>query len=707
MSSSVYDSGRKSSVALQLALQITQIESSNSTYHLPIILGCPWSSLSTATSPILNAFNFAQISSAATSPSLSSNPSFYRSIPSDLLQAEGLILLCTTFNWTKVAVIYVNDPYGIYLSVELLNMANKHHIDVTAIAISIYDEQVAYIEAAQQIKELGIYIIITILHDSDISTAFEIFQSEQIMQYPYYFIGCDAWFDSNSVKTHNVSHYTQGFIGTRPWNTVDLPLDEYKQNDIKETVNQSMTLYNEIYQLFPDVVSSNQAIYGYDSLYALVYAMQDFLTNYDANISAMNVSIFHEIMTKNVDFIGLSGHILFDEFGDRVDGIYSFGNLLDNGTMQYFGYFRHNESYIDFDLITWPNDFVERGTIPRSDILIIDQIITINHSAFVTIFVFVGLSILFLLTVSILICMHRSNPILISASWRLTLLISPGCLLAFIGILLYGVDEATTTYNLDFLCNVRVLIMTISYSVMFMPLFFKTYRLVMVFNQFNLDYKVSLKDNKLMLVVLLCVFIDVILLTAFTSIEPLQRVYINGDIETVDAIQRIQYFYGSCTYSSENNESLISVTWILYTVIAIWKGIETLFGVYCALLISRIGMKEIAQFDETKYQLLSILVVVIILSICIPMNVFGPRDDPTYFFVLISIVMLLIANVTFALNLLPRLISIMLGNEDKFLQDAETKLQNMLKEKLKKLGWTKVKKKSTHIPQAIASDSEL
>ena len=49
--------------------------------YFPIVLGAPWSSLSTSTAPVLGTFDMGQISSGATSISLSDTnkyPYFYR-----------------------------------------------------------------------------------------------------------------------------------------------------------------------------------------------------------------------------------------------------------------------------------------------------------------------------------------------------------------------------------------------------------------------------------------------------------------------------------------------------------------------------------------------------------------------------------------------------------------------------------------------------
>ena len=153
---------------------------------------------------------------------------------SDALQSDGLIALCLEFNWNSIAVVYVNDPYGLFLSLGIQDLAKQHDISVTSIAIS-YENDVTYTYAANQIKELGIYIIILILHSS--ATPFIEFEEAGILGYPYFYLGVDAWLDTTTVKewterqisaseTHHINNLT-GFIGTVPWQSTSLDVHEY------------------------------------------------------------------------------------------------------------------------------------------------------------------------------------------------------------------------------------------------------------------------------------------------------------------------------------------------------------------------------------------------------------------------------------------------------------------------------------------------
>eukprot|EP01084_Bolivina_argentea_P037563 69485_1 len=71
---SVLDSGGDTSRAINWSLAQITSTCSNRTNTLPIILGAPWSSLSSVTAPIFGLSNHIMISSTASSPLLS-NPS--------------------------------------------------------------------------------------------------------------------------------------------------------------------------------------------------------------------------------------------------------------------------------------------------------------------------------------------------------------------------------------------------------------------------------------------------------------------------------------------------------------------------------------------------------------------------------------------------------------------------------------------------------
>ena len=102
------------------------------------------------------------------------------------------------------------------------------------------------------------------------------------------------------------------------------------------------------------------SIYGWDSLYSLAYALDIFDQRYNIkdNILRMNssfiISQLNDIIINDVQFLSVTGNVSFLHNGDRANGLYAFGNVIDNdGKVEYFGYFTDTLSEVQFTNITW------------------------------------------------------------------------------------------------------------------------------------------------------------------------------------------------------------------------------------------------------------------------------------------------------------------------------------------------------------------
>ena len=81
-----------------------------------------------------------------------------------------------------------------------------------------------------------------------------------------------------------------------------------------------------------------------------------------------------------------------------------------------------------------------------------------------------------------------------------------GCITAYITVIIYGIPVT------DKLCNAREWLVAISFTLVFMPLFAKTYRISAIFNNILKLRQTDIKDYHLIMGVLACVFIDIIFL---------------------------------------------------------------------------------------------------------------------------------------------------------------------------------------------------
>ena len=207
-----------------------------------------------------------------------------------------------------------------------------------------------------------------IVHDDYIDNLFAEFEHQSILEYPYFFIGVNTWFDDAVIEEYHIEKVTQGFIGTIPWQPLTLNINEYNE-EIQHVVRDAEYLYQNVstialnnipstYFKEEDDVRNNYMIYAYDAMYTLAYTMQEiennpseyddktvieWLDGDDQDKEAL-IGILDDIIVNKLNFSGVSGNVLFDEKGDRIKALYSFGNALINGTMQSFGYLYQNSN---------------------------------------------------------------------------------------------------------------------------------------------------------------------------------------------------------------------------------------------------------------------------------------------------------------------------------------------------------------------------
>ena len=181
--------------ALQLIGQNNDInnDSSINTITVPFIIGATFSRLSFYLNPVISAFNVLQISPSATSESLTAFKHFHRVVPNDGLQAEALVQLCTHFNWTNIGILYVNDAYGIYLFSSILTRAAEiPGFKITGVSFETTNEK-SIENGVNGIKTAGVLVTIILAFHADMEAVIYHFKNVGMWEYPYYFLGCDAW----------------------------------------------------------------------------------------------------------------------------------------------------------------------------------------------------------------------------------------------------------------------------------------------------------------------------------------------------------------------------------------------------------------------------------------------------------------------------------------------------------------------------------
>ncbi|KAI1890497.1 hypothetical protein AGOR_G00154310 [Albula goreensis] len=129
------------------------------------VIGPQTSEMTSVIGKLLGFFLMPQISYRATSDTFSDKrlyPSFFRTVPSDRLQAEAIIELLKKFNWNWVAIVGSEDEYGKKGVQELSSLAAQNSICVAyeALIPVDFDATRALEEILKRIKEANVSVVV-------------------------------------------------------------------------------------------------------------------------------------------------------------------------------------------------------------------------------------------------------------------------------------------------------------------------------------------------------------------------------------------------------------------------------------------------------------------------------------------------------------------------------------------------------------------
>ena len=316
----------------------------------------------------------------------------------------------------------------------------------------------------------------------------------------------------------------------------------------------------------------------------------------------------------------------------------------------------------------------------------------------IAVFSFSCFSILIVfICIALLIC-YRNTPIIKGGSWRLNIIICFGAFLAYLRVILYCVDEVHLTgYSnvqeiLNKTCNIRTWMVTICFTLLFIPLFAKTYRLSQIFNGILAHRNIS--DNKLFMLVLGNLLIDVVILSIVTWWKPLSRYHIHETPVPIDELQSEQDVYYVCSFEPQNYFG--PYYFYVYGIITAWKLIQTSWGIHVCCNVSRINVgdgktvfSKLWQLEETGVQIFSLLFTFVAVAVAVPIFVIGILHEQMALHYLVMVVaMLLIVNVIVWLNVAPRIIAVVCCHKTvKFRRSPSEQIKVAVERELTRLGW--------------------
>ena len=194
------------------------------------VIGTRSSKESIATSTLLSAYNVPQISYASTSRALSDNikfRTFFRTVPSDVYQAQAIIDIIRYFQWNYFAIVTIDDQYGSLLRSEVVNLAAKYQIcaPINAVFPSQFDRQIISDIVTRLVDSVKVKAIVLICSEAEADAFFQQAQNQNLIGRIW--IGSDAWGGSPTIA-EKYPTIVAGMIGVTLLQAIE-PLYDFYQ----------------------------------------------------------------------------------------------------------------------------------------------------------------------------------------------------------------------------------------------------------------------------------------------------------------------------------------------------------------------------------------------------------------------------------------------------------------------------------------------
>ena len=316
------------------------------------LIGPEESSTALAIGGFLEIFNVTGISGSTTSPELSSNlNNFYRTVPSDIFRVKAMADIIENFNWSYVAAVGIYDSYGrsgVWGLVEEAGRRNNSFcIAMTELITSDFSRingVVTKLRWRENIKVVVLWTYGTVqrmffreVNRQNLSGRFWIlsevtFSSNENNPFPH--LGLSPLHGSIAFQPHNFDD--GGFLQhlrTLLANEVSEPnfpglwsqvIALKKKCEAQNDKDQDKMCLQEVV----DDMYSSYIPYIMDAVYSAAQALNLLTQNINSRqkLADVNVDNMKTLLSK-VNFVGLTGEIIFDGLGDRRSAVYDIVNF--------------------------------------------------------------------------------------------------------------------------------------------------------------------------------------------------------------------------------------------------------------------------------------------------------------------------------------------------------------------------------------------
>ncbi|XP_073258670.1 gamma-aminobutyric acid type B receptor subunit 2-like [Porites lutea] len=559
---------------------LAMLELVNTPPHKIIFLG---PGCSVATTPVAEAAPYwqaVQIGYSTSSPLFSDKkkfPLYFRTSTSETMENPSRLALLKHFKWKKVALIVQNLDIYVLTKEDLVPMLEESNITIIATASFKNDpsSSVKYV-----LKNRDARIIIGLMYEDKFRKAMCTAYKEGLYgsKYVWLIVG---WYNEDWWKKRDVECEGEQLIeaADNMIETLPLPLSTSRKPTISNrTAEQLKSEYKQRLRSL-NYNYNSYAAFTYDAAWSVALMLNKSISLLREKNKTLENMTYRDVegarIMRNLlfqtDFWGMSGHVTFDDNGNRQTLVQITQNR--RGSKKVVATFDVSEKKLNIynDSFEW-----EGGRVPVDGITIIQTLSQDSPGVTTVFYVLACVGVLFCLGCLLLNFIYRKHRYIRMSSPKFNNLTVVGCLLCYVEVLISAYSSSSLATQDSSLCYVSTWLLSIGFTLAFGGIFVKTWRVYKIFTNNQMKREIG-KLSNVSLLLRLCAgwLIDVIILSVWAAIDPFgiklqqigEKVYDDGD----DVEEQLQIY--RCT-------SRYHMTWVMS--ICSLKGILLIFGVFLA-----------------------------------------------------------------------------------------------------------------------------
>ncbi|XP_011878480.1 PREDICTED: uncharacterized protein LOC105567862 isoform X1 [Vollenhovia emeryi] len=318
------------------------------------------------------------------------------------------------------------------------------------------------------------------------------------------------------------------------------------------------------------------------------------------------------------------------------------------------------------EAMRWPG-----GQVPAARRVFRLRMVTVAPAAFLAITCIASVGVTLALSFLAFNLHFRKHKSIKLSSPRLNNMAAVGCGLVYGAVILLGLDDATLSDSDGYyptVCKARVYLLSAGFSMAFGSMFTKTYRVHRIFTRSRSGVVKNklLQDTQLIFLICMLLVIDVVVVTLWVILDPMQRHLQNLTLEISPQDRGVVYQPQVEVCRSQHTNGWLSALYV-------YKGLLLVVGVYMAWETRHV---KIPALNDSQYIGMSVYFVVITSGIVVVLANLMP-DRATLAFVTITALILASTTATLALLFLPQLANILAGGEraDPVVQSLGLKIE--------------------------------